>query len=260
MLSGPLAGKVVIVTGGASGIGAATVHRLAAGGAAVVVADLDEEGARAVAEEVTAGGADAMAVRCDLGEAEQVTDLVAQTVARYGGVDGIDHNAAWTSYRGDTDALGVDLDVWEKVLRVNARGGLLLSRAVVPHLLQRGGGSIVMISSGAGTIGEDTRVAYGMSKAALNQLTRHLANRYGRAGIRANAVAPGFVLTETAKRAMSDEQLDQLRAANPTGRLGRPLDIANVVAFLLSDESAYINGQTIHVDGGMLVAGRLSNR
>jgi NAD(P)-dependent dehydrogenase (short-subunit alcohol dehydrogenase family) len=125
-------------------------------------------------------------------------------------------------------------------------------------MIKRGGGSIVHISSGAGTIGEATRVAYGTSKAAIDQLTRHLAARYGREGIRANSIAPGLILTGAAQRGLTDDQVERLGRANPSGRLGAPEDIASVVGFLLSDDASYINGQTIHVDGGLQVVGRLA--
>jgi NAD(P)-dependent dehydrogenase (short-subunit alcohol dehydrogenase family) len=124
-------------------------------------------------------------------------------------------------------------------------------------MIERGGGSIVNISSGTSTIGESTRVAYGVSKAAINQLTRHLATRYGRDGIRANAIAPGFILTETAKTQVPKDIQARLTASNPTRRLGTPEDIAQVVAFLLSDAANYINGQVIHVDGGHQIAGMM---
>jgi NAD(P)-dependent dehydrogenase (short-subunit alcohol dehydrogenase family) len=122
-------------------------------------------------------------------------------------------------------------------------------------MIERGGGSIVNISSGTSTIGESTRVAYGVSKAAINQLTRHLAARYGRDGIRANAIAPGFILTETAAANVPQETQDRLAASNPTRRLGRPDDIAQVVVFLFSEAASYVNGQVLHVDGGHQIAG-----
>lgn len=257
-LEGKLEGKVVIVTGGASGIGAATVLRLASDGAVVVVGDIDGDGAERQAAVVEASGGRAIGLQCDVAEESDVKALVDAAVAHFGGVDGTDHNAAFTSFRGDTDALGVDLDVWDRVLRVNTRGALLLARHAIPHMVERGRGSIVHISSGAGTIGEATRVAYGTSKAAINQLTRHLAARYGRQGIRANAVAPGLIPTDSARRGLTEEHITRLANANPSGRLGTPEDIAAVVSFLLSDDASYVNGQTIHVDGGLQVVGRLA--
>lgn len=159
--------------------------------------------------------------------------------------------------RLDTDAGTVDLAVWTRVLETNTRGALLLARHAIPEMIKRGGGSIITISSGTADIGESTRVAYGVSKAAINQLTRHLASRYGRDGIRANAVAPGFILTGTAGALVPTHIKDRLTAANPTRRLGTPDDIANVVVFLASDAASYINGQVIHVDGGHQIAGMM---
>jgi NAD(P)-dependent dehydrogenase (short-subunit alcohol dehydrogenase family) len=183
--------------------------------------------------------------------------MVAAVTKRFGRLDIVDHNAAWTSFRGDTDALGVDLEVWDRVFAVNTRGALHVARAAIPAMLAGGGGAICNITSGAGTIAEVRRVAYGASKAAIGQLTRHLAVAYGRQGIRANAVAPGLILTPSAQAGLGPEQIATIEAANPTGRAGTPRDIANVVVFLCSDAASYINGQTIHVDGGQLIAGRI---
>ncbi len=252
-----LEGKVLVVTGGAAGIGRATAKHLAAEGAAVVIGDIDEPGARSVAAEIAAAGGRALGIRCDMGVPADITTLVDAAVDELGGLDGVDHNAAWTSFRRDTDAVGVDLEVWDRVLRVNTRGALLLARAAIPHLRRRGGGSIVAISSGSAAIGERTRVAYGVSKAAVEQVVRHLATRYGRDGIRANAVAPGFIETDTAARGVPEAHRAMLAAANPTGRLGTPLDIAQAVAFLLSDRATYVNGQVLRVDGGQTIAGVL---
>jgi NAD(P)-dependent dehydrogenase (short-subunit alcohol dehydrogenase family) len=252
-----LAGKVVLVSGGASDIGRATALRLGDEGASVVVGDVAEEGAAAVAEEVVAAGGHAVGLRCDVRSEASVAAFVGRAVAEFGGVDCIDHNAAWSHPRLDTDAVGVDLGVWDRVIEITTRGALLLARAAIPVMTPRGGGSIVTISSGTSTIGESTRVAYGVSKAALNQLTRHLAARYGRDGIRANAIAPGFILTATAEASVPADMQRRLAEANPTRRLGTPDDIARVVVFLCSDASAYVNGQVLHVDGGHQIAGMM---
>lgn len=254
---GGLDGKVAVVTGAARGIGAVTARCLAEHGAAVVVSDVDAAGAEAVAAELAGAGLAASACPCDVASAQEVEALVAHAERRHGGLDLLDHNAAWTSLRRDTDALGVDLEVWDRVMAVNARGALLLARAAVPAMERRGGGAIVNISSGAATVAEATRVAYGMSKAAVEQLTRHLCTRYGRRNIRANAVAPGLILTATARAALGEDRCQMVEARNPSGRAGTPKDVAEVVAFLLSDAAGYVNGQTVHVDGGLLVAGQL---
>lgn len=252
-----LDGKVVLLSGGASPIGRATALRLSAEGAAVVVGDVAADAAETVAREAVAAGGRAVGLACDVRRDESVAAFVQRAVAEFGGVDAVDHNAAWSHPRLDTDAVGVDLGVWERALETITRGALLLARHVVPVMAARQGGSIVTISSGTSTIGESTRVAYGVSKAALNQLTRHLAVRYGRDGIRANAIAPGFVLTETAIANVPADVQRRLTEANPMRRLGTPDDIARVVVFLCSDASAYVNGQVLHVDGGHQIAGMM---
>ena len=252
-----LDGKVILLSGGGSDIGRATALRLAAEGAAVAVGDVGPDRAATVAETITASGGRAIGSECDVRQDGSVAEFVARTVEAFGGVDGVDHNAAWSHPRLDTDAVGVDLSVWERAIETTARGALLLARHTVPVMAARGGGSFVTISSGTSTIGESTRVAYGVSKAALNQLTRHLAVRYGRDGIRANAIAPGFILTETAKTQVPADIQHRLAEANPMRRLGTPDDIARVVAFLSSDEAAYVNGQVLHVDGGHQIAGMM---
>ncbi len=252
-----LDGKVILLSGGASDIGRATARQLAAEGAAVVVGDVGLDAAEALAAEIVAAGGRAIGLHCDVRSEDSVNTFAARAVEAFGGIDGIDHNAAWSHPRLDTDALGVDLGVWQRVMETVSRGALLLARAAIPHLRARGGGSIVTISSGASTIAESTRVSYGVAKAALNQLTRHLAVRYGRDGIRANAIAPGFVLTETAAANVPADAQRQLAEANPMRRLGKPEDIGHVVAFLMSDAAAYVNGQVLHVDGGHQIAGML---
>jgi NAD(P)-dependent dehydrogenase (short-subunit alcohol dehydrogenase family) len=254
---GQLEGKVVLLSGGASDIGRATALRLASEGAAVMVGDVSLDGATSVAEAVTAAGGVALGVTCDLRREDSVAAFVGAAVDAFGGVDCIDHNAAWSHPRLDTDATGVELGVWDRTIEITTRGALLLARHAIPVMAQRGGGSIVTISSGTSTIGESVRVAYGVSKAALNQLTRHLAVRYGREGIRANAIAPGFILTATAAALVPDDVQQRLADANPLRRLGTPDDIARVVVFLCSDAAGYLNGQVLHVDGGHQIAGMM---
>lgn len=254
---GQLDGKVVLVSGGASDIGRASALRLAAEGASVVVGDVALDGATSVADAITAAGGAGLGLSCDVRNEESVALFVERAAEAFGGVDAADHNAAWSHPRLDTDAVGVDLGVWQRALDVTTRGALLVARHAIPFMVARGGGSIVTISSGTSVIGESTRVAYGVSKAALNQLTRHLAVRYGRDGIRANAIAPGFILTDTAAAQVPAEVQRRLTEANPTRRLGVPDDIARVVVFLCSDAATYVNGQVLHVDGGHHIAGMM---
>ena len=254
----PLDGKVALVTGAARGIGAATVRHLCRLGARVAVTDRDGDGARALAEALGGAGHDTVGLPCDVAEPDAVAAMVAAVGAHFGGVDLLDHNAAWTDFRTDRDAEEVDLDTWDRVLRTNATGGLVLVREVLPRMRARGGGAIVLISSGSASIGEHRRVAYGVSKAAVEQLGRHVAARYGRDGIRCNVVAPGFILTETAARGVPEAGRARLAEQNPLGRLGTPDDIAHAVGFLLSDSAAFVNGQVLRVDGGLTIAPRLA--
>jgi NAD(P)-dependent dehydrogenase (short-subunit alcohol dehydrogenase family) len=244
--------KTYIVAGGGSGIGAATVLRLARSGARVVVGDPREDAAQRVATDVARAGGEALAQRFDIVDDASVRALVATAVEHYGGLDGIHVNAAdLDAVLQDSDAVDVPLEVYDRTMAVNLRGHLLCTRHAVPALLARGGGAIVYTSSGAAFMGEPARVAYAISKNGLHALLRHVASRWGREGIRANAVAPGLVMTDAVRRAMTEEARAQVLAITRSPRLGEPDDIAAAVAFLLSDDAAWINGQVLSVDGGV---------
>jgi NAD(P)-dependent dehydrogenase (short-subunit alcohol dehydrogenase family) len=245
-------GKVFVVAGGGSGIGEAVAVRLARHGAQVVVGDHRAELADAVATQIAASGGEATAQVFDIVDEASVRALVARAVERYGGLDGIHVNAAdLEAVVQDTDAVDVPLEIYDRTQAVNLRGHLLCTRHAVPALIARGGGAIVYTSSGAAFMGEPSRVAYAIAKSGLHALMRHVASRWGKQGIRANAVAPGLVMTEAVKRAMSDEACAQVLAITRSPRLGKPEDIAAAVAFLLSDDGAWINGQVLAVDGGV---------
>ena len=255
---GQLEGKVVLISGGASDIGRATAARLGEEGAVVVVGDVDSGGAASVAEAVTRAGGRGLGLRCDVRDEASVDSFVERALTEFGGVDCLDHNAAWSHPRLDTDAAGVDLGVWERVIETITRGALLLARAAIPSMIERGGGSIVTISSGTSTIGESTRVAYGVSKAALNQLTRHLAVRYGRDRIRANAIAPGFILTETAAAMVPlDVQRRLVRGKPDCGDSAPPTTSRGWWCSSAATPLSYVNGQVLHVDGGHQIAGMM---
>jgi NAD(P)-dependent dehydrogenase (short-subunit alcohol dehydrogenase family) len=256
---GDLDGKVAVISGGAFGIGRATARELAKQGAAVVIGDLYVDKAQLVADEIDAEGGTARALHLDVSVEASVAQFVETAKATFGHVDLVDHNAARTDFSSDLDAVHVDLETWDMVHRVNERGALLMARFTIPHMIDQGGGAIVNISSGSATIGERSRVAYGTSKAGVEQLTRHVANRYGEHGIRANAIAPGFILTDSAAKGIPDDLQEALRAQNPMRRLGTPEDIAYAVAFLLSDRAGFINGHVLRVDGGTMIAGVLAS-
>jgi NAD(P)-dependent dehydrogenase (short-subunit alcohol dehydrogenase family) len=251
-----LAGKVAIVTGGAGGIGLATARHLAACGARVAVADINEAGAAEAARTIQAAGGEAIGLGFDLADDPQVAGMVDQVVRRFGRLDIVHNNAADTRHEivgRDTTAVDIDLAVWDRTFTVNLRGTMLMCRHAVPRLIETGGGSIINMSSIEGLApSPGVRVAYATSKAAICMLTRHVAATWGKQGVRCNALAPGTTLTDTLKSHISPERLAETIRALPTPALGEPLDVARLVAFLASDGSGYINGQVLSIDGGAL--------
>ncbi|HLG86840.1 MAG TPA: SDR family oxidoreductase [Alphaproteobacteria bacterium] len=247
-----LSGKVAIVAGGATGIGAATALRLATEGATVVVGDINIADAERVAGQIAERGGRAMAVRFDVSDDRSVANLVAAAVESYGGLDVMHANAADLSLCArDSDAVDISLEIFDRTIAVDLRGHLLCTRHAVPALLKRGGGSMIYTSSGAAYVGEPVRVAYAIAKAGITALMRHVASRWGKEGIRANAIAPGFVLTEGAKAQVPKERRQEMIEKGRSTRLGESDDIAAMVAMLASDDGEWINGQVISVDGGI---------
>jgi NAD(P)-dependent dehydrogenase (short-subunit alcohol dehydrogenase family) len=243
--------KVVVVAGGGSGIGAATALRLAQAGAAVVIGDLRAWAAEAVAGQIRALGGRAQGVGFDVLDEPSVAALIASAVEAFGGLDAIHINLADLSIIfQDKDALSTPLDVFDRTIAVDLRGHLICTRHALPALLARGGGSIVYTVSGAAYVGSPEYVCYSMAKAGITALMRHVATRWGKEGIRANAVAPGLVLTDGVRAGMSDEVKAHVMALGSTPRLGQPGDIAAMVALLVSEEGEWITGQVISIDGG----------
>lgn len=246
-----LAGKTIVITGGGAGLGADLAELCAARGANVVLADIDGDGVEKTAAAI---GARAHAVRCDVSDEASVADMAAQAVSRFGRVDGLVNNAAFTDTQRDLNLLETPLAVWDRTMSVNLRGTLLVTRAVLPAMLAGGGGSVIMVVSRQGLAPPRSarRVSYGTSKAGLIMLSRHVATAFGRDGIRCNSVAPGTIQSERMRATLSPERLAQSRANVLTPRLGEPDDVSETIAFLLSDAAEYITGQTISVDGGVL--------
>jgi len=251
-----LKGKVAVIAGGATGIGAATATRLAEEGVKVVIGDVNIDAAKALAETIRAGGGTATAVAFDVGDDASVKHLVDAAVETYGGIDCMHANAANLSLcLSDTDAVDLSLDIWDQTMAVNLRGHLLCTRHAIPHLLKRGGGAMIYTSSGAAYVGEPERVAYAVSKSGINALMRHVASKWGKEGIRSNAIAPGLIMTDNALANMPKEAQDHILSIGRSARLGRPADIASTVAMLMSDDGDWINGQVISVDGGITMRG-----
>jgi NAD(P)-dependent dehydrogenase (short-subunit alcohol dehydrogenase family) len=250
-----LDGRVAVVTGAASGIGAATVRRLGADGAAVVAADRNGEGAEAIAAEARAAGGRAIACEVDVAVEDDIARMIAGTVAEFGRLDILHNNAAAT----DPGTIGIDrgildltTDLWERTMAVNARGPMLACRMAIPVMLAGSGGAIVNMLSTHALTGDDRYTAYAASKGALIALTRSVATQFGKQGIRCNAVAPGATLTPSLIRTLSPEALRRRVRHSLTPTLGQPENVADVVAFLVSDEAAFITGEVIRVDGGTL--------
>ena len=246
--------RSAIVTGGASGIGRASALRLAAEGAQVAVADLDEAGARSVVAEAEAAGGRAIAIRTDVSDEGAIVHLIAQTVEAFGGLDILHNNAAALgSARVGVDFAIADLevDVWDRTMAVNVRSVMLGCKHAIAPMVARGGGSIINTSSGAALAGSLTGPAYASSKAAVNTFTLYMAAQYGKEGIRCNAILPGLIMTPAVDVGMGEEEVAMLLDHHLTPQVGHPDDIAGLVAYLASDEARYVTAQLIRVDGGI---------
>jgi NAD(P)-dependent dehydrogenase (short-subunit alcohol dehydrogenase family) len=247
--------KVAIVTGAASGIGAATAAALAAEGACVVLADINLDGARKQAASIAAEGARTAAVALDLGDPASVEAMIRFAVEQFGGLDILDNNAADTRLSATRD-VGVEhteIEVWDSLMRTNLRGTMLACKYAIPRMRARGGGSIINMSSGSGLTGALAPTAYGVSKAGIITLTQYVATQHGKEGIRCNAIAPGLIVTPATANSYSSGPFGEMMLRHHlTPRLGMPSDIAAAVVFLASDEAAFITGQTLCVDGGLL--------
>ena len=244
-------GKVAIVTGGASGIGAAACRRFVEEGGSVAIGDIDGERAVALAREL---GAHAFAVRFDAGDVKSVEKLVAQTVDNFGRLDFLYNNAAIMAHEvivKDTNPVDIEFDLWDKVQSVNVRGYLAGCKYAIPHLLKAGGGSIVMTSSGSGVMGDLSNIAYGCSKAAIICMAKYVATQFGKQGIRCNAILPGLIRTEGGKKNVHGQILDIVARNHLTPYVGEAEDVAAMAVYLCSEDARFITGQAISVDGGI---------
>lgn len=250
-----LDGKVAVVTGGGNGMGERAAHTMAARGAAVVVADIDDANGQRVVDDIVDAGGQAIFRHADMTVPESVSDLVATTVGEFGGIDILDNNAAALSLtRADGSLLETTQETFEATLLANVGGPFLMCQKIIPVMIERGGGSIVNIASISALAGELSLTAYGVSKAALAQLTRAIATQFGPAGIRCNSVAPSYVSTRNNAAGAPPEVERVYLRQTPTGHIVSPQDVAEVVAFLASDAARQINGQLIPVDGGLRAA------
>ena len=247
-----LEGRIAVVPGAGHGIGAATAARLAADGAIVAVCDIRPDAAAEVARRIAGGGGDAHPFTADVSDWDAVTAMVGAIEQRVGPIDILDNNAGRLV---PGTALSQDVAEWERTLTVNISSVFLMCRAVLPGMRDRGRGVIVNTGSISGIVGEPDLVAYNTSKAAIINLTRQLAADFSRDGIRVNCVCPGWIRTgfnDPLFVGWTEEQIQELvQRQVPLGRQGTAEEIADVVAFLCSDDARYVNAHALVVDGGL---------
>ena len=248
--------KVAIVTGAGDpeGIGCITAQTLAQAGAQVVLADLP--GTQLEAAAARAGEVGTVAHHpVDISDESAVEALIAFAVERFGRLDILDNNAAGVAENPFEDSLVTDLqvDMWDKVFAVNARGTMLMCKHAIPHMVRAGGGSIVIIASDSYAGGDDFPTAYACSKGALITLTKYIATQFGNQGVRCNAISPGLMRSRKMVTTMPEAVQEAFRRTVPLGYLGLPVEIAKAVLFLASDLASFVTGEVIHVNGGMLI-------
>ncbi|SFM25118.1 NAD(P)-dependent dehydrogenase, short-chain alcohol dehydrogenase family [Paenibacillus sp. 1_12] len=247
---GRVQGKVALVTGGASGIGLSAASLMAREGAKVVIADYNVDAAKEAADIIKSQGGEAVGLFLDASQEDSIKEAVDYTVAEYKTLSVLFNNVGVTNLQKDLDVVHIDLDEWDRLMIVNTKSVLLGSRFAIPHMIEAGGGSIINTASMAAFAGDSVRSAYGASKAAVVNLTRYIAEQYGKDKIRCNAVAPGLILTPAAEKNMPAAVLDIFGKFNALPYHGEADDIGYTVLFLASDESKFITGQTIQVEGG----------
>jgi NAD(P)-dependent dehydrogenase (short-subunit alcohol dehydrogenase family) len=249
-----MTGRVALVTGAGSGIGAATARLLAENGASVAVTDVNGESAAQVAKEISDAGRTAGSYVLDVAEDDAWREVVAQVASDLGPVTVLHGNAAPTGaaiMTRDLDVVTAELDIWDLMCSIVLRGNMLACKYTIPGMVAEGGGSIVLTTSIKGRVGSGHRAAYSTTKGGLEQLVRVVATEYGRHGVRCNGVAPGIIATPGLRETVSEEWANELLAAQLIGRFGEAEDIAAAVLFLASDASSFVTGQTLVVDGGM---------
>ncbi|MBU8905642.1 SDR family NAD(P)-dependent oxidoreductase [Desertibacillus haloalkaliphilus] len=244
-------GKVAVVTGGGSGIGCATSLRLAEEGAAVVVADLNEEAAANTAEVIKEAGGDATFVKTDVTNPDDVQQLISTATQTYKGLDILFNNAGISNQ--ELKLTELSLEEWDQVINVNLKGVYLGMKYAIPEMEKQNGGSIINTSSVLGFKGKKYQAPYNASKAGVVTLTQNAALEFGTKNIRVNAIAPGVIDTPIVDGWRENEwKWEIISKANALRRLGKPEEVANAVLFLASDEASFITGSTLMVDGGGL--------
>jgi 2-hydroxycyclohexanecarboxyl-CoA dehydrogenase len=244
---GTLEDKIAIVTGAGQGIGRAIADKLAAEGATVVVTDLDE----ASAKQTAAGLPGAVAIRADVTDRQDVQAAVDRVMQQFGRVDVLVNNAGWDKASPFVDSDPAD---WDRAIAVNLYGVLHTCKAVLPIMAGQGGGAVVNLGSDAGRVGSSGEAVYSAAKGGVIALTKSLAREMARHQVRVNCVCPGPTDTALFASFAGPKLREALTKAIPFRRLGQPADVANVVAFLASDEAAFVTGQTLSVSGGLTMS------
>jgi dehydrogenase/reductase SDR family protein 4 len=245
--------KVAIVTGSTKGIGKSIAEEMAKAGAKVVISSRKADACEAVLKEFRARGDDAIAVPCNVGQKEQLQNLVDRTLEKFGRIDIVVCNAASNPVFGPL--INVPDDAFDKIMLTNVKSVFWLANMTVPQMAERGGGAVIIISSIGALRGSDVIGLYGTSKAAEAGLCRSLAVEWGPKNVRVNTIAPGVIRTDFARALWEDEERRKKReATTPLRRLGDPKDIGGIAVFLASEAAAYVTGQMIVADGGTTIA------